>query len=238
MADPIEPAPRGPRRFLSAGWIIAYWLVAVVGIFLAIRLPRCAELRSNLARLRAGGVRMIPNDWLYKFGAGEDFFAVFYDVPYLAVYRPDRVDPEHLEIFARLPNLTRVVLEDCELPADLGPIGRIRKLESLKLSRSKVTVTALASINPRNRIRRLDLVESGIRDADLGVLASWPELCELTLHPSQITPATLEAVRSLKALKELRTETRDRGSIAWHDLEGDLDIDKVMERVREFTSRR
>ncbi|HKS16823.1 MAG TPA: hypothetical protein VJU16_05885 [Planctomycetota bacterium] len=223
-------------------WLVGLAVLAVVAGLAAFRAVRSYKIQGDIQRLKLAGAHVYRDNWQFDFGGGDTIAGVFSDVPYVVIVRSRTVSPGLFEILNRLPRVVRLVFESCELPPDVEPIRRMPKLDELEFSQTRVTVDQLASLGPGSGIRRLKLLPWWFEGPDLAVLSSWPGLRELVLHPSEVTPATLEMARSLPHLETLflekRLGSRSYSGHAWDRLEGELNLERTMNRVREFSERR
>ncbi|MCE9556566.1 MAG: leucine-rich repeat domain-containing protein [Planctomycetes bacterium] len=108
-------------------------------------------------------------------------------------------------------------------------------LETLHLSKAKISSRSLGSISKMTNLRELDLSQTNITDADLAKLKSLTSLEILDLSRTKISDASLDAIGELPKLKVLNvadTEASPEGIAELQEARPDLKIEVLALRIR------
>ena len=229
---------RGRFRF-TLRWVFV--VVALLSIWLGIRVNRAAKLRRALDEFSVGfgykGEQFQPPRWAEDLIGREYFLKVDrWDVD-ITAYGMKHGGPneEALAVLEGIP------LKFLEVSGDervatvtdtaIHHIAQIDTLESLHIWHCQLTTDALEKLTKLKRLEALWLNSKHLTDEHLRPIASLKNLDDLTLNDTQITDDGLRIVRQLPRLKKLnleRTPITDDGldvlrelkNLEWIDLLG------------------
>jgi uncharacterized protein (TIGR02996 family) len=175
-----------------------------------LTLGRCSELRphnlnhlcelSQLSQVILFDCERLTDEWLEALAR----------LPQLSSLRLHSAASTErgLEPLAALSNLRALTLDACQSLWGAG-FAQFTGLERLVLPHSPITDEELAGICRLSRLHFLDLTWSrGFNPAGLAGLSRLPELRCLCLSRDHLTDATLNHLRDLKQLRELRLPSR------------------------------
>jgi hypothetical protein len=115
-----------------------------------------------------------------------------------------KIAPGGLAPLAGLTNLTSLSLAGTAIgDADLVSLHRLRKLRTLHLEDTGVGDAGMAHLESLAALDSLTVHGSKVTGAGLGPLCGLPKLRQLWLDQCQITPATVEWLKQMRALKRL-----------------------------------
>jgi hypothetical protein len=127
------------------------------------------------------------------------------------------ITDEGLRHIGRLKRLESLALKDCTALTDegLSQLGSLQQLTNLSLVRCRMNGSGLRHLTPLP-IQVLSLNYTPVTDDNLGVVATWSGMTNLTLQGTKLTDRALVNFRELKKLRELdlnRTVVSDGGLV-------------------------
>jgi hypothetical protein len=137
--------------------------------------------------------RRVGPEWLRKL-LGDDFFSTVESA---------ELNTAQIENLRALPHVERLSLKGDLTPDVLAQIDRMRSLEALTLTLTRMTDADMANLRGLASVQELDLTGSRITDLGLENLASLPHLQTLRLNKTEITDAGLMRLRKLSSLGTL-----------------------------------
>ncbi len=106
-------------------------------------------------------------------------------------------DPEQWTLLRRLPYLTHLTVDGCNLGgADMAAIARVEQLEYLALPRNPITDQDLAALTPLRNLEELDLSFTQVTDHGVPLLLKLPRLKLVDLTGTQVTDAGVALLES------------------------------------------
>ncbi len=123
---------------------------------------------------------------------------------------------------ARIPSLHALVLEgDCAITAKgLSCLRQARRLRTLAICRTQLSIDALRHIRKLGQLEQLDLESCGLTDQGLEVIESMSSLRNLSVPNNPITDEGLKVIARMKGLSSVRlrhTKITDAGLNAFED---------------------